>query len=547
MHCPKCGMEVPFGAKTCDGCGAQLPPPRAYRHPGGSARPPLPTETPTTASQPPGRRWLKPYVLISCAAVLAAVVVLVVLLTTGSSPDTTQEGETINQVEILLESMPGYHYRRTGVAFAELVRELPIVCDCSGKYYEQSGILLLQVDVKGTALDLHEKILEAMRGNAIADDIKTRPPSGDGMLYTFTARIKSESANKLAVVLHHTAGADSAEVKALENLLLSGEGVANVLGPREDSGLVEFEVEFTGTPEMLDRMLWQAASSVSELKGISLLAIRGGVIEYTVEPSSATPWLRAERSIADVVEEVKDSVVTVLCEVYDEHDNRINATMGTGFFISDKGDVMTAAHIVTYPAEVVKVNSSRRVHRLKQVPQRQIRIFVITSRGKTYPARVISGDVDIDYAVIHADILDPARGVHEVTKPVKFGNSDELRQGDQLIQIGNPLNIRLAQTVTTGIVSHCSRRRVSYGGAYVKYFQSSIITYKGNSGGPTFNMKGEVVGIIVQHRQIPEAVRKLRPCQECKDEDTGPDSYVMVPAVGILFHIPINSVRHPLR
>ena len=76
-------------------------------------------------------------------------------------------------------------------------------------------------------------------------------------------------------------------------------------------------------------------------------------------------------------------------------------------------------------------------------------------------------------------------------KTVKFGDSDKMRVGDGVMAVGNPFG--LGETVTAGIVS--ARNRNIDSGPYDDFLQTDASINKGNSGGPLFNMAGEVIGI----------------------------------------------------
>ena len=111
-------------------------------------------------------------------------------------------------------------------------------------------------------------------------------------------------------------------------------------------------------------------------------------------------------------------------------------------------------------------------------------IFVRVNGDKDYKAKVIGSDPGMDLAVLKIDSND--RFV-----PVKLGNSDLARIGDWVIAI-DPFG--LGGTVTAGIIS--ARNRSSIGlSRYEDYIQTDASINQGNSGGPLFNMKGEVIGI----------------------------------------------------
>jgi len=103
---------------------------------------------------------------------------------------------------------------------------------------------------------------------------------------------------------------------------------------------------------------------------------------------------------------------------------------------------------------------------------------------KEYKATVIGADPYMDIAVLKMETKDKF-------KPVKFGDSDKARVGDWVVAIGNPFG--LGGTVTSGIIS--ARNRDINLTRYDDFIQTDASINQGNSGGPLFNLKGEVVGI----------------------------------------------------
>jgi serine protease Do len=136
--------------------------------------------------------------------------------------------------------------------------------------------------------------------------------------------------------------------------------------------------------------------------------------------------------------------------------------LGSGFIISEDGYVVTNYHVV----------------------EKAVDISVILENGDKYEAKVIGKDPKTDLAVVK---FEPKGKLQAVS----FGNSDDLRIGDWVIAIGNPFG--LGYTVTAGIVSAKGR---SLGlGAYDDFIQTDASLNPGNSGGPLFNLNGEVVGV----------------------------------------------------
>jgi serine protease Do len=140
---------------------------------------------------------------------------------------------------------------------------------------------------------------------------------------------------------------------------------------------------------------------------------------------------------------------------------RVNS-LGSGFIIDASGIVVTNNHVI---ADADEVN-------------------VILNDGTRLKAEIVGRDTKIDLAVLR---VKPDRPL----KAVKFGDSDRLRIGEWVIAIGNPFS--LGGTVTAGIVS--ARNRDINSGPYDNYIQTDAAINRGNSGGPLFNLDGEVVGI----------------------------------------------------
>ena len=136
---------------------------------------------------------------------------------------------------------------------------------------------------------------------------------------------------------------------------------------------------------------------------------------------------------------------------------------GSGFILTEDGYVITNYHVVEGATSV----------------------SVITHDGVEHPASIVGTVSANDIAVLHVDATDlPA---------VTVGSSDDLIIGDMVVAIGNPLG-ELTSTLTVGYVS-AKERTVSTDGTVMNMIQTDAAINSGNSGGPLFNMKGEVVGI----------------------------------------------------
>ncbi len=137
------------------------------------------------------------------------------------------------------------------------------------------------------------------------------------------------------------------------------------------------------------------------------------------------------------------------------------SSLGSGFIIDTKGTVVTNNHVISGADDIL-----------------------VRVGDKEYNAKVIGADPYMDIAVLKIEAKDQF-------KPVSFGDSDKARVGDWAVAIGNPFG--LGGTVTAGIIS--ARNRDINLTRYDDFIQTDASINQGNSGGPLFNLKGEVIGI----------------------------------------------------
>jgi len=136
--------------------------------------------------------------------------------------------------------------------------------------------------------------------------------------------------------------------------------------------------------------------------------------------------------------------------------------VGSGFFISSDGYVLTNYHVVDDATD----------------------IYVTLTDGREFKAKVIGSDKQTDVALLKIDAKDMA------TLPI--GDSDKIKKGQWVLAIGSPFG--LDSTVTAGIISAINRDT----GDYLPFIQTDVAVNPGNSGGPLINLQGEVIGINSQ-------------------------------------------------
>lgn len=141
---------------------------------------------------------------------------------------------------------------------------------------------------------------------------------------------------------------------------------------------------------------------------------------------------------------------------------RRQSALGSGFIIDIQGHVVTNNHVIEEADE----------------------IDVILSDGTVLSAKLVGRDEETDLALLKVDSKGPLI-------PAVFGNSDIAQVGEWVVAIGNPFG--LGGTVTAGIIS--ARNRDISAGSFDDFIQTDAAINRGNSGGPLFNLKGEVIGI----------------------------------------------------
>ncbi len=211
----------------------------------------------------------------------------------------------------------------------------------------------------------------------------------------------------------------------------------------------------------------------------------------------APAWARGPESLADLAAEVSDAVVNISAEIVEPKRGRLSqgepsnpsfdeyfddflrrqqklnpglpeppqerhGAMGSGFVIDPSGIIVTNNHVIAGANEIT----------------------VNFTDGQKLKAEIIGKDEKVDVAVLRVKPEKPL-------KAVKFGDSEKSRVGDWVLAVGNPFG--LGGSVSAGIIS--ARNRNIDKGPYDSYIQTDAAINKGNSGGPMFNMDGDVIGI----------------------------------------------------
>lgn len=183
----------------------------------------------------------------------------------------------------------------------------------------------------------------------------------------------------------------------------------------------------------------------------------------TAAPSGAGAQIAAIDNLPELVDRVRPSVVRIAASTGGGFGGQ---GVGTGIMVDRDGNILTNYHVIEGAQSVT----------------------IDLTDGTQARAQVVGTDPGNDLAVIRATL--PSDKI----KPVTFGDSDRVRVGEPVFAIGNPFG--LVFTVTSGIISGRERERSAIDGRPIRnVLQTDAAVNPGNSGGPLFNARGEVVGI----------------------------------------------------
>ena len=180
-----------------------------------------------------------------------------------------------------------------------------------------------------------------------------------------------------------------------------------------------------------------------------------------------------ENKTAGTYEQVAEAVTPTVVEIVTESISTDTSFWGGGYITSGAGSgvIISADGLIITNNRVVEGANT---------------ITVTTKDGTEYPAELIGTDSESDIAVIKIDATDLPFAL--------IGDSDELKVGQEVVAVGNPLG-ELGGTVTNGIISALSRD-VNIEGTEMTLIQTNAAINPGNSGGGLFNMYGELIGIV---------------------------------------------------
>lgn len=186
------------------------------------------------------------------------------------------------------------------------------------------------------------------------------------------------------------------------------------------------------------------------------------VFSFTIGTANA-------QDIASLYQQVNTSVVTILTEsrlLEESRQTMVDEGIGSGVLISAEGEILTAAHVVNDAEKVV----------------------IKFLNGEEIPAKVVRSAPVADIALLKLSWMP------KVYKVATIGDSDKVLVGEQIIILGAPYG--LEHSLSSGYISGKQRQKTRTSGFVInEYFQTDASINQGNSGGPMFNLQGEVIGI----------------------------------------------------
>jgi serine protease Do len=179
------------------------------------------------------------------------------------------------------------------------------------------------------------------------------------------------------------------------------------------------------------------------------------------------------QTLTELYRKVSPSVVQIIVKTEttkgtgDPYDRIVSGGMGTGVLMNKEGDIITAAHVISNASE----------------------IEIVYKNGETSSASIEAISNVGDVALLRANII-PKDAVF-----AKFGDSDKVEIGSDIFVIGFPMGLNYS--LSRGVISGFHKQELKIGkGRRMEFFQTDASINTGNSGGPMFNFKGEVIGIV---------------------------------------------------
>ena len=228
-----------------------------------------------------------------------------------------------------------------------------------------------------------------------------------------------------------------------------------------------------------------------------------------IDPAATAKPLAGNGFDSAAIYRARAAGVVTIFALFGEHEDegRGGVAQGSGFVVSRDGYILTNSHVVTTAGTTPGDGS----------PEVASDVYVEFHDGERVRGRVIGSDIFNDVGVVKVDPREHA------VAPVPLGDSNAVTVGEPVAAVGSPFGLETSLAV--GVVSATERsiRSLTSGYSLIDAIQTDARINRGNSGGPLFNARGEVIGVNAQIRS-----------------DSGS-------AEGVGFAIPINSAKRSMR
>jgi len=406
-------------------------------------------------------------------------------------------------IEVTVRNVNEDDYSKAGRMLITTVKQIEGVEKFKYDYSEDDQVINMTFFYKGeNAYTVDSVIWDRISNNRDLSGLKAGLIDENALEYLFSEKDDGKNSDRVLIVMKGVSGKDYKHVStAFAKALRSARDVRHVrYGYSVKRQTITFRVKYSGDGMFaLEDAIQLAMSKDDLLKDVERGQDKGGrlIYHFNSEDSDDSSSYSNDLSTSfsgSLIDKLDKQVVFI--SAYDGD----KGSSGSGFFVSKNGYIMTNAHVV----------------------DGSDRLYVTTLNGDKIKAEIIDSNAKIDLALIRL-----VTGKKNFSTS-RIGNSTNLKKGQPIIMIGNPLGARYEHTVLTGIISGFNRHNGS--------IQLSIPSYPGSSGSPVFNSQGRVIGVM-----RARAVDSKTSTYKIKKEEVTFTSYEGVENIGLA--VPINYAK----
>ena len=406
-------------------------------------------------------------------------------------------------IDVTVRNVNEDDYSKAGRMLITTVKQIEGVEKFKYDYSEDDQVINMTFFYKGeNAYTVDSVIWDRISNNRDLSGLKAGLIDENALEYLFSEKDDGKNSDRVLIVMKGVSGKDYKHVStAFAKALRSARDVRHVrYGYSVKRQTITFRVKYSGDGMFaLEDAIQLAMSKDDLLKDVERGQDKGGrlIYHFNSEDSDDSSSYSNDLSTSfsgSLIDKLDKRVVFISAYEGDK------GSSGSGFFVSKNGCIMTNAHVV----------------------DGSDRLYVTTLNGDKIKAEIIDSNAKIDLALIRL-----VTGKKNFSTS-RIGNSTNLKKGQPIIMIGNPLGARYEHTVLTGIISGFNRHNGS--------IQLSIPSYPGSSGSPVFNSQGRVIGVM-----RARAVDSKTSTYKIKKEEVTFTSYEGVENIGLA--VPINYAK----